>query len=470
MVETIWQEFLKIVSQEVGSRIVETWFKAVHLVLWDSNAKVAYLHAPNDFVKTWIVTHYQDLCKKPLARLLGEESIKVHIAVEGAQDGQFTIVAARKLDHATNVSSSSTKMPLTVPSSKHDKIALVKKKQKKPAHVTVYTFESFVVGPSNELAFSAAYAVAQNPGMHYNPLFLYGGSGLGKTHLLYAISAHVHEKSPEKVVYYETADRFVQNFIQAIRLDKMAQFQAQYRRADVLLIDDIQFISKKEQTQEAFFHIFNLLHQSHKQIVLTADCMPRDIAGLAERMRTRLEWGLVADIHMPLLETRMAILKKKAEAYSASIDDEAFSALASYDFSNVRELEGALVRVLASAALADCAVTKEFIEKIIKPVVRVKETVDIASIARTVCRCAQLNLHELRSSTRTKELVVARHVAMFLMKRMTDASLREIGSFFNKKDHSTVIHAIEKIETKGKKIREISLLIKDVERCLEERS
>jgi chromosomal replication initiator protein len=459
MVQELWQEFLKIVTQEVGSRVVETWFKAVFLERWDAGERVAYLKVPNEFVKNWITSHYFDLCRTHLARLLGEKNIRLVIdsAVIVEKQSSSTITAARVVQfNEKKPVELSVKEPIS-------NSIVVRKKQKKRLNPHVYTFDSFVVGPSNELAFSAAYAVAERVGMHYNPLFLYGGSGLGKTHLLHAIGSHIQQKSAEKVVRYIPADKFVQEFIQAIRFDKMIQFQAMYKKIDVLLIDDIQVISRKEQTQEAFFHIFNTLHQAQKQIVLTADSMPRDIAGLADRIKSRLEWGLVADILMPTLETRMAILRKKAEAYQALIEDDVLDFLASYDFSNVREMEGALIRVIASAALSDASITKAFISNVIVPTERKPSVIDIPSIARAVCKRCQVNLQELRSINRTKELVFSRHVAMFLMKKLTDASLREIGTFFNRKDHTTVIHAIESVECKSKNNAECMQIIRDIE-------
>lgn len=321
MVNQIWQEFLKIAREEAGSPVVETWFKAVSCLSWDYSKKTIYLKAPNQFVKEWIIKNYTHLLHNHLSRLLNEESVHVQFVDQMPQaeeikkhNPQPQIIPAHVIPGMQPIS-----MSVATGHSRHDlvkssmrtTVARVDKAQVRPGLNETHTFDTFVVGPSNSLAYAAAMAVAEKPGMLYNPFFMYGPSGLGKTHLLHAIGQSIKKENKKAIIVYQTADRFVQEFIHAIRFNKTHLFEAKYKNIDVLLMDDIQFISHKEQTQEAFFHIFNTLHQAQKQIVCTSDALPGDIVGLAARMRSRLEWGLVADISMPTLETKIAIVKKR---------------------------------------------------------------------------------------------------------------------------------------------------------------
>ncbi len=442
----IWEEFLTIVREEIGSRVVETWFKAVSLHEWDPVYKVVYLKAPNQFVRDWIQSNYTSLIQFHLGRLLHVETPKIIFVGEEEKKEEaqgvarhertqpaFTIIPAQALPQAT---------PHTT---------MVKADQGPRMPITRnYSFDSFVVGPNNSLAYAAAYAVTEKPGYLYNPLFLYGGSGLGKTHLLHAIGNEVKTKNPKATVLYQSTDRFVNEFIHAIRFDKVHKFQAKYRDVDVLLIDDVQFISNKEQTQEAFFHIFNTLYESHKQIVLSSDTFPQNIQGLAERLRSRLAWGLVADIHMPSLETKIAILKKKAEMSNEILDDEVAHFIAAREVPNVRELEGSLVRVMAFASLTKQPVCLDLAKKVLMRLPQAHSiAVDFDRVVKCVGKYYSYNLHDLRSKSRNKDLSFARQIAMFLMKKVTDKSLRDIGEFLGGRDHSTVMHAISKVETEA---------------------
>jgi len=298
VIESIWEEFLKIVREEAGSRVVETWLKAVSLSRWDAIEKIVYLQAPNTFVKEWLKSNYTQLFSLHLGRLLNVDSPRI-VFINDEKDKTFVPATSAEI------------VPLV--QSKPRK-ALVKTSAFK-SHGFInrsYTFDTFVVGPSNQLSYAAAHAVTEKPGCLYNPLFIYGDSGLGKTHLMHAIANEIKEKNKKASILYQTTDRFVNEFINAIRFDKVHKFKAKYKDIDVLLIDDVQFISNKEQTQEAFFHIFNSLHDAHKQIVFSSDAIPQNIQGLAERLRSRMSWGLVTDIYTPTLETKIAILKKKS--------------------------------------------------------------------------------------------------------------------------------------------------------------
>lgn len=440
--QALWHDFLAVVREEVGSRVVETWFKAVTLVRWDVHAKIAYLEAPNRFVTDWLTAHYSQLMREQLGRLLNERELNI-VFMQPTETAALAVIKTA-LPHKKEEALFEPAVPLAPAAMP----AVIKGGKPRGSINTQYTFETFVVGPTNTLAFAAAKAVAEKPGRLYNPLFMYGASGLGKTHLLHAIGNYIQARDPKLTILYQAADRFVHEFINAIRFDRVYQFEARYKDVDVLLVDDIQSISNKEQTQEAFFHIFNALHQAHKQVVCTSDSMPRSIAGLAERMRSRLEGGLIADIQAPTLETKIAILRKKAEAHRMVIADEVAQYIAHQVHSNVRELEGALIRVCAYASLTNQPVTLELAQRVVLPSVIAQQTseADLALIAGVVAEHFKCSVAALRSSNRHKDIAHARHVAMYLMKKNTARSLRDIALFFARKDHTTVMYGCEKIE------------------------
>lgn len=447
VVTDIWSSFLHIVRDEVGSRVVETWFKAVSLHQWDSVNKCVYLQAPNAFVKNWIQNNYLDLIKVHLGRLLHVEKPDV-IFIDDANKGSVLpeemIIPAQSVQL---VPTNNKKTPHFV-----TKNALIKATSLHGGgHInSAYTFDTFVVGPTNSLAYAAAHAVTEKPGNLYNPLFVYGGSGLGKTHLLHAIGNAIKERQPQLTILYQTADRFVNEFISAIRFDKIHKFQEKYHLVDVLLIDDIQFIANKEQTQEAFFHIFNTLYESHKQIVFSSDVTPHTMQGMAERLRSRLAWGLVTDIHAPHLETKIAILKKKAQVSQHELCDEVAYFIAERVTSNIRELEGALIRVMAFASLTGQPITLDVVRKVLRSEEKIATPVDFERIIRILNRYYPYDLSALCSKDRNKDLAFTRHVTMFLMKKLTDKSLRDIGHFLGGRNHATVVHAINKVEERRK--------------------
>jgi len=519
----IWENFLKIAKEEAGSRVVDTWFKAVSLHEWDAINKVAYLRAPNTFVKDWISTNYKSLIQLHLSRLLNVDNIKVilldgskgetgrsfsstHSNVCKSQDslskaqggpGQAgfsckgSVVASPKSSSCSSFLRSSKQVLLRKECSEGEqgdreksqtqetvlvpakldrpKTALVKKgySKKRCCINTNFNFDNFVVGPSNSLAKAAAQAVTDKPGILYNPLFIYGESGLGKTHLLHAVGNSIKNKNKNLSVLYQTADRFVNEFISAIRFDKIHRFQKKYQNIDVLLIDDIQFISNKEQTQEAFFHIFNVLYDSHKQIVFSSDTFPNNISGLAERLRSRLSCGLVTDIHTPSLETKVAILKKKAKQHNEELPDDIAYFIASWVDSNIRELEGALIRVTAFASLTGQQLTIDLVEKVFNRVhKKKKKIVEINDVLKCVSKYYGFGIEDLRSKKRKKELSFARQVAMYLVKKLMNKSLRDIGADLGGRDHSTVLHAIEKIEKHEKNNSSFKKVIEKMEHDL----
>lgn len=477
--EELWQDFLKVAQEELGSRVVDTWFKAMQLVSWDSRDRVLLLKAPNFFVAQWVTSHYQDFLQKQFARLVGEDKVSVELRGNPSEKGESSLVAqktqepimlkpARALAEAVYPSVLQQKKRALVNKvvrSSGGGQAVIRSELLQEMLVERFRFDTFVDGPSNTLAFSAAQAVAEKVGRLYNPLFIYGGSGLGKTHLLHAIGNHVRAAGSRLRIVYQSADRFVNDFVAAIRKNRVIEFENGYRSIDVLLMDDVQFISKKEQTQEAFFRVFNLLHQAGKQIVFTADSLPCDIVGLAERVRSRLEGGLIADIQVPSLETKIAILQKKAETQNYVLEDDVLYFIASTPCSSVRELEGLLIRVVAFAALMKQPLTVGLAGKALSQIkdTRKECATGLSGIARFVAKYFNYTVRDLRSVRRNKDLVLARHTAMYLMKQRTAFSLRDIGLFFERKDHTTVIHAIHNIENKMKKDSLFADQIKQIE-------
>ena len=464
MVQKIWEDFLKIVKEEAGSRVVDTWFRAVSLYQWDSINKIVYLLAPNIFVKDWISGNYTELIRMHLSRLLNVETLKIVFLDKGNKSKKSE---STKDTDIVSVGAKESIVSLVPAKLDRPKRRLIKKNNyKKRCHINNnFHFDNFVVGPSNSLAKAAAQAITDKPGVLYNPLFIYGESGLGKTHLLHAVGNSIKDKNKNMSVLYQTADRFVNEFINAIRFDKIHKFQTKYQNIDVLLIDDIQFISNKEQTQEAFFHIFNVLYDSHKQIVFSSDTFPNDISGLAERLRSRLSCGLVTDIHTPSLETKVAILQKKAKLSGQELPDSIAYFIASSVDSNIRELEGALIRVTAFASLTGKPLSIELAKKVLcRYHACPKKEISLQGVTRCIHKYYRFDLKDLRSKKRKKELSFARQVAMFLMKKHTKKSLREIGTFLGGRDHSTVLHAIEKIQKYAAQYNEFTVMLEKMEK------
>jgi len=309
-----------------------------------------------------------------------------------------------------------------------------------------FTFDSFVVGACNQFAHAAAQSVAANPSRSYNPLFIYGGTGMGKTHLMHAIGRSLMARGQLRIIY-TTSERFTNEVVTGIKYERMPQLRARYRSADVLLIDDIHSLGSKERTQEEFFHTFNELHDAQKQIVISSDCPPKEITGLVERLRSRFEWGLMADIQPPDLETKMAILEKKAELEGITLPADVSTFIAQKTKSNVRELEGALVKLTAYSSLTDSPITISMAQQVLKDLLQKQERrVTIESIQKAVAEKYGIRPAQLKEKSNRKEIVVPRQVAMFLVKELTQASLPEIGRAFGGKHHTTVIHSITKIE------------------------
>lgn len=331
-----------------------------------------------------------------------------------------------------------------------------------------YTFDDFIVGGSNQFAHAACKAVASLPGDHYNPLFIYGGVGLGKTHLVNAIGHQILNNHPDKRVMYLSSESFMNELINALRRDRMEDFKSRFRRIDVLIVDDIQFLAGRERTQEEFFHTFNSLYEAHRQIVLTSDKFPKDIPELEERLRNRFEWGLIADIQPPDVETRVAILQKKAEVEKIDLPHDVAMFLASSIDSNVRELEGSLTRLGAFASLNKSEITVDFAREVLQNLLRERNsTITIESIQNAVSQFFSIKSSDLRSKKRTRNITLPRQVAMYLCRRYSNASFPSIGERFGGRDHSTVIHATQVVEQRLKEDATFRATVERLARTLE---
>lgn len=458
--QLIWDEFLKIIKAEAGSQVVETWFKAVCLQSWDASSSTATLQVPNQFVSRWIQDHYTDLLKTHLARLLNTHALRLSFEISQVQSSatrpRNIMPASVVHDPELLAETSVDVIPLYTNSSpaiihrQSEELVISGKNTVHKAGNAInpaYRFDNFIAGPSNSLAHAAAYAIGENLGKVYNPLFIYGGTGLGKTHLMHAIGNEVHKRNPDIVIRYETADTFINDFINSIRFDRSPQFRNRYQNVDLMLFDDIQFLSNKEQTQESFFHIFNILYEQQKQIVLSSDTFPKEIHGLQSRLKSRMEWGLVADIQTPDIETKIAILKKKSDFHRISLPSDVAEFIASRVISNIRELEGSLIRIGAFASLTNQPVSLEMARKVLLNLNEPKrEGIMLDTIIKVVAKHCDAHISDIRSKKRQQDIALVRQVTFFIMKKMSACSLQVIGNYVGGRDHSTVIHSISKIE------------------------
>lgn len=428
----IWSEALEGLQPRLGAQTFDLWLRPIALREVDGDR--LHLVAPNRFMKEWFENHY-------LGVVLDE------IRAREGRDYQVEIQVGPTEDHQPAGRSPEIFPALEVPS----ELPAAARPARPPAPPLSprYRFDSFIKGASNELAASAAWAAAQEPGRRFNPLFIYGGVGLGKTHLLHAIGRTIHERNPELRIVLQSAERFMNEFIAAVRCNHFDEFRRRYREdCDVLLIDDIQFIAGRDRTMDEFFHVFNALYEAGKQIVVTADRVPADMQGMEERLTSRLNWGLVADVKAPDLETRVAILRQKAERDGIEISDRASLHIASLIRSNVRELEGALVRVSTFAALKGVAITVDFVSEVLgdQAAQHNVPAVTIEAIQKAVANHFSVKIADLKGPRRHKGIARPRMVAMYLSRQLTAASFPEIGLRFGGKDHSTVINACKRIE------------------------
>lgn len=426
--EILWEKTLKIIKEKVSQQNYETWLYPIRITAMEMDQ--IRLAVPNRFIRDWLIDNYFDLIR---------ESVKAAAGVPL----QVTFFVEQE-NH--NPSSGEKRGSLSVEEKKTQKKAVPIK-----ANATLnlnYSFDRFVVGACNQFAHAASVAVAEQPAKNYNPLFIYGGVGLGKTHLLNAIGLKTLAFFPDMNVVYVSAEVFMNELINSIRYDKMPKFREKYRNIDCILIDDIQFIAGKERTQEEFFHTFNTLHDAGKQIVVTSDKFPKDIPNLEGRLRSRFEWGLIADIQPPEIETKIAILEKKAQENKISLPGNVALYIASQAETNIRELEGYLVRIAAYSSLTGREIDLDLVKAVLKKLIRQdeKHEITIEEIIKTVATRLNIKISDIKSPKKNKSFVFARQICMFLAREMTSCSFPDIGNKIGGRDHSTVIYAHNKIK------------------------
>ncbi|HHV61163.1 MAG TPA: chromosomal replication initiator protein DnaA [Firmicutes bacterium] len=438
-VSDLWGKVLEILSTEISKPSFETWLKSTRAR--EMNESSIVIEVPHELAKNWLETRYVNTIRRTI-QALTEKDYNLEFVTRSSKEAEETTPDQNR----------------TAPSpGQQEEIYTLALNPK-------YTFESFVVGNSNRFAHAAALAVAEAPGRAYNPLFIYGGVGLGKTHLMQAIGHFVLSQNASTKVVYVSSETFTNDLINAIRDDSTGEFREKYRNVDVLLIDDIQFLAGKERTQEEFFHTFNSLYESNKQIVISSDRPPKEIPTLEDRLRSRFEWGLITDIQAPDLETRIAILKKKASLERLEISNDVLVYIANQIHSNIRELEGALIRVVAYASLNNKPISVQLAMDVLKdilPSVKPRQ-ISIEMIQQTVADFFQIGFEEMRAKKRSRNVAFPRQIAMYLARELTEASLPKIGEEFGGRDHTTVIHACEKIQSDMKGNSSLASTVKEI--------
>ncbi len=439
---SLWQRCLSVLQEELPTQQFSMWIRPLQCVVTDN---VLTLYAPNRFVLDWVRDKYVNRINELITMNGGEDSYLLRFDV-----GSKPVVSATK--PSTNISSKSNFSKIT----KVSPVNQSDPSQPKKANVRVkYTFDNFVEGKSNQLARAAASQVADNPGTAYNPLFIYGGTGLGKTHLLHAVGNGILQNNPNAKIAYMHSERFVQDMVKALQNNELEKFKQYYRSVDALLIDDIQFFAGKDKTQEEFFHTFNALLEGNQQIILTSDRYPKEVA-VEDRLKSRFGWGLTIAIEPPELETRVAILKRKAQESNINLADEVAFFIAKRLRSNVRELEGALNRVIANANFTGRAITIDFVREALKDLLALQDKlVTIDNIQRTVAAYYKIKVADLLSKRRNRSVARPRQLAMALSKELTNHSLPEIGDAFGGRDHTTVLYATRKVKSLREEFHDI---------------
>lgn len=467
---TAWEKCLSVIKDNVPSSSFKTWFEPIVPVKLEE--KVLTIQVPSAFFYEYLEEQFIDILRKTLRMVLGVGAkLEYNVVMGGTNDnGPFTV------SYPTNNNTRIQNKPLTVPLRTEEKTSIknpfiipgIQKLQIDPQLKTDNTFENFVEGDCNRLARSAGYAVAQNPGgTAFNPLMIYGNSGLGKTHLAQAIGIEVKEHSPDKVVLYVNANKFQTQFTEATRNNNRNDFLHFYQMIDVLILDDVHEFAGKEKTQETFFHIFNHLHQMGKQLILTSDKPPIELKGMEQRLLSRFKWGLTADLQMPDFETRMEILRRKVYKDGISLSEEVMEYIASHVSNNVRELEGALVSLLAQSMLNKREITLELAAKLINKLVKnSKRELSIEYISKVVCDYFNMPVDTLQAKTRKREIVQARQIAMYFSKSLTKYSLASIGSQIGSKDHATVLHACKTVNNLIDTDKNFRQFVEDIEKKL----
>lgn len=447
--DKLWEKTLSIIETKISKPSYETWLKSTQISSLVS--KNITIITPNEFARDWLESRYSTLIQDSLYEVIGETlNIKFIIPqsdsdIDISADGMISKTDKNINNNNDNYSNTKT---------------LLNPK---------YIFDTFVIGAGNRFAHAASLAVAEAPAKAYNPLFIYGGVGLGKTHLMQAIGHYVIQHYKKAKVLYISSEKFTNEFINSIRDNKTVEFRNKYRNIDVLLIDDIQFLAGKEQTQEEFFHTFNALHEANKQIIISSDRPPKEIPTLEDRLRSRFEWGLITDIQPPDLETRIAILRKKAKAENLDIPNQVMSYIASQINTNIRELEGALIRVVAYSSLINKDMNANLAAEALKDIITSSKprAVTINDIQRVVADNYNLKVDDLKAKKRTKSVAFPRQIAMHIVRELTDYSLPKIGEEFGGRDHSTVIHACDKISKQLKIDSDLEHAIKNIKAKLQ---
>jgi chromosomal replication initiator protein len=437
----LWAAALGEIKDRIGKQNFDTWIKPTRFL--SRNRNEITLEVPNKFFRDWITENYLSQIESVLAASSKQE-VKILFSVNQKLEKRASGEKTAKKDEKER-----------------------DRPQRNNNLVPKYTFENFVIGASNQFAHAACMAVANQPGDHYNPLFIYGGVGLGKTHLVNAIGHWAATQSPSQKIVYLSSESFMNELIASLRRDRMDEFKAKFRSVDILILDDVQFIAGKERTQEEFFHTFNSLYESHKQIVITSDKFPKDIPGLEDRLRNRFEWGLIADIQPPDVETRVAILQKKAEVEGVQLPHDVAIFLATNIDSNVRELEGSLTSLGAFASLTKAPITLELTKEVLRHTLKSAEReVTVENIQKTICDFFNIKIGDLKAKRRTQNIALPRQVAMYLCRKHTETSFPAIGDKFGGRDHSTVIHASKTIEKRIKDDPHMQNTIEKLERSL----
>jgi len=456
--ENVWLEAQANLKKVLTGQTYTTWIDPLKFL--GATDDTIVLEVPSSFFQKWVTDKYLAMIKEAVSAVNGKNYLfEFHIAESKPEE------APEKTDEQD-------RKPARDKDRDKDKdTEREKDKEKKSDFIPTlnpkYTFESFVCGASNQFAYAASQAVANKPATNYNPLFIYGGVGLGKTHLVNAIGNQILDKNPKAKICYYSSEKFMNEMINCLRYKKMEEFRNKFRKMDLLLIDDIQFMAGKEATQEEFFHTFNALYESHKQIVVTSDKFPKDIPGLEERLRSRFEWGLIADIQPPDIETKIAILKKKSDLHAVNLPDDVALFLAAGATSNIRELEGMLIRLEAFASLTGNDITLSMAREVMKDIIVEKtKEITVEMIQKHVADHFRIKVSELKSDKRIKTLVVPRQIAIYICRELTKASYPEIGEKFGGKDHSTIIHSVKKIEKQMAGDPDFKATVEDIKKRL----
>jgi chromosomal replication initiator protein len=443
--ELLWEKSANIIQKKISQQNFDTWVRPIKVMSLEGNQ--IYLAVPNKFFRDWLMDNYRQIIADSLSSVAGVALI-VNFFI--SEDGGAPVLKG----HSSEKSSAAARKPPRV--------------RTHPTLNQNYNFERFVVGASNQFAHAAAVSVAEQPAKNYNPLFIYGGVGLGKTHLLNAIGLHAMSLYTQMNVVYVSAEEFLNELVNSIRYDKMPKFREKYRNIDYLLIDDIQFIAGKGKTEEEFFHTFNTLHDSGKQIVVTSDKFPKDIPNLEGRLRSRFEWGLIADIQPPEIETRIAIVEKKAQENKIVLPKTVAHYIAFNAESNIRELEGFLIRIAAFSSLREREIDMDMAREVLKKIIRQveKDDITIDDVIKVVSTKTGVRISDIKSPKKNKNIVLPRQIAMYLARKMTVSSFPDIGEKIGGRDHSTIIYATNKIKKLMETDFKVRTLIEEIEDLL----